>query len=289
MSLIFDLQSHSDHSDGALAPAEVVARAAQAGVQLLALTDHDSVGGVAEAINAGARHGVRVVAAAELSAVDGEHEDLHVLGYCIDHTDAGLLDALAGFREDRARRADRMSEALQELGFALEDGPLRSRRADGRPVGRPHLAQAVFDHSANALRLHAEGLAGDPSDVLVAYLTPGAPAYRARNTPTVSEAIDVIHAAGGVAVWAHPFWDLDEPAAVVATIERFAAEGLDGVEAFYVTHDRDQTLLLARECERRGLLTTGSADFHGPDHQRFDRFAAFELHGMQPRLGPIAD
>jgi 3',5'-nucleoside bisphosphate phosphatase len=127
------------------------------------------------------------------------------------------------------------------------------------------------------------------SQLLWAYLVPGAPAHRPRTTPTVAEAIAIIHAAGGVAVWAHPFWDVDDPAAVHATIDRFAALGLDGIEAFYPTHDAEQARLIARRCGELGLLTTGSADFHGPAHPLFNRFRAFELHGLQPRLGPIAE
>jgi 3',5'-nucleoside bisphosphate phosphatase len=98
----------------------------------------------------------------------------------------------------------------------------------------------------------------------------------------------VIHAAGGVAVWAHPYWDLDTDADVADAIERYAAMGIDGVEAFYVTHTEEQTRYAHDQCARRGLLTTGSADFHAPDHRLFSRFRAFELHGLEPNLGPIA-
>src|SRR6185295_2906464 len=104
----FDLQSHSTCSDGALAPRAVVAAAAAAGVELLALSDHDTVDGIDEALEAAAAHGLGLVPAAELSAIDGEREDLHVLGYGLDHRSDALLDALEGFRADRAARAHRM-------------------------------------------------------------------------------------------------------------------------------------------------------------------------------------
>jgi predicted metal-dependent phosphoesterase TrpH len=126
------------------------------------------------------------------------------------------------------------------------------------------------------------------SQLLEAYLIPGRPGYRRRETPTVAEAIELVHDSGGVAVWAHPFWDLDRDDEVLDTIERFAALGVDGVEAFYATHTREQTLLAVRRCAELGLLTTGSADFHGPDHPQFSAFRAFELHGCEPDLGPIA-
>jgi predicted metal-dependent phosphoesterase TrpH len=284
----FDLQSHSTYSDGTLAPAEVVARAAAAGVELLALSDHDTVDGVAEAIDA-ARDtgGIRVVPAAELSTIDGDHEDLHVLGYGVDHTDTTFLATLERFRTDRGARADRMADALEGCGLALDRTPLEARRAAGLPIGRPHLAQAAFDHPDNAARIAQEGLA-DFGQLLEAYLIPGAPAFRRRTTPTVAEAIEAIHAAGGVAIWAHPFWDVDAPEEVVDAIDRFAAQGLDGVEAFYITHTREETLLVAEACAQRDLLSTGSADFHGPDHPRFHAFRAFELHGLEPSLGPLA-
>jgi predicted metal-dependent phosphoesterase TrpH len=276
----FDLQSHSTCSDGALAPGAVVAAAADAGVQLLALTDHDTVDGVDEALEAGAARGLRVVPAIELSALDDDREDLHLLGYLVDHRAAGLLEALAELRADRAARGARMADALRDCGFELEV-PQRAS------IGRPHLAQAAFDHPANRMRLEREEIVNS-SQLLETYLIPGAPAYRRRTRPTVAEAIALVHAAGGVAVWAHPFWDVAAPSDVLDTIERFAALGLDGVEAFYPTHGAEQASLIAARCAERGLLTTGSADFHGPGHPIFSRFRAFELHGLEPRLGPIA-
>ncbi|MBA2350204.1 MAG: PHP domain-containing protein [Solirubrobacterales bacterium] len=283
----FDLQSHSLWSDGDLPPAEVVAAAAAAGVERLALTDHDAVDGVAEALRAGAQHGIAVVPGAEISALDGPHEDLHICAYLVDHTSKTFLATLREFREDRNVRGGRMLEALEECGFALERAAVDARAAEGSPVGRPHLARAVFDHPDNRARLEDEGLT-DAGQVLVAYLIPGTPGYRRRTRPTVQEAIDVIHAAGGLAVWAHPFWDVDSDDEVLDTVDRFAAMGIDGVECFYATHTEAQTRLVAGHCEQLGLLSTGSADFHGPEHRLFHAFRAFETYDLTPRLGPIA-
>jgi 3',5'-nucleoside bisphosphate phosphatase len=277
----FDLQSHSTYSDGALPPRAVVAAAADAGVELLALTDHDTVDGVDEAVQASAARGLRLVPAVELSAIDGDVEDLHVLGYLVDHRAVALLGPLAAFRADRAARAVRMAEALRDCGLQL-DLPQRET------IGRPHLAQAAFDHPANRMRLEREGIV-NASQLLEAYLVPGAPAFRRRTTPTVAEAIEVVHEAGGVAVWAHPFWDVDDTNAVVERIGRFAQLGLDGVEAFYPAHDALRARAIAQRCAELDLLTTGSADFHGPAHPLFNSFRAFDLHGLEPRLGPIAD
>jgi predicted metal-dependent phosphoesterase TrpH len=283
----FDLQCHSRHSDGELDPAEVVGLAAVAGVRTLALTDHDTVDGVAEALLAGEAHGVRVVSAVEISAVHSRREDLHVLGYGLDHSDERLAGELAGFREDRVRRAQAMTEALRDAGLTIDDDVLAARRRAGLPVGRPHLAGAVFSHPANAERLASEGL-GDFSAVLEAYLLPGRPGYRPRTMPTVVEAIQSIHAAGGIAVWAHPFWDVQDTDEVVELLRRFREWGLDGVEAFYVTHSAAQTRAVCEEAQALGLLRTGSSDFHGPGHRLFSRWRAFELYGCEPALGPIA-
>jgi predicted metal-dependent phosphoesterase TrpH len=144
----------------------------------------------------------------------------------------------------------------------------------------------VVGHPANAERLEREGLA-EPSRFLEAYLIEGKPAFAPRDAPSVPEAIELIHGAGGLAVWAHPFWDIPEPAAVLSAVDRFVASGLDGVEAFYVTHSQGQTELLARRCEELGLLSTGSSDFHGPGHRQFNRFGAFSTFGHEPVLGPI--
>lgn len=284
----FDLQSHSLHSDGALPAAEVVARAAQAGVELLALSDHDTVDGVDEAQRAARQHGIALTPAVEISSVQEEFEDLHVLGYGLDHTDRHLRDELARYRDDRLRRADRMADALQDHGFELDTAVIDERKRHGKPVGRPHLAQAAFDHPANAAKIAEHGF-GDFSDLLVAYLIPGTPAYRRRTFPSVEEAIALIHDAGGVAIWAHPFWDIEADPAVLASLERFRGWGMDGVEAFYVTHTREQTLLLDDHASEHGLLTTGSSDFHGPQHPNFATFLAHELHGRAANLGPIAN
>ena len=281
-----DLQSHSRHSDGDLTVPELVAAAAAAGVELLALSDHDTVDGVDEALEAAAAHGIRLLTATEISAVDGDYEDLHVLGYGIDQHDERLLERLYGARADREARADRMAALLGDAGYAVDDSVLSARRDAGKPVGRPHLAAAVLGHPDNAEQLAREGHA-DVTSFIRAYLIPGMPAYSGRTRPTVSEAIAWIHDAGGLAFWAHPFWDIAADADVLAALDRYQAAGLDGVECFYVTHDAHQTLLLARRAQELGLLRSASSDYHGPEHRLFSRFLAYERHGGSPELGRL--
>jgi 3',5'-nucleoside bisphosphate phosphatase len=286
----FDLQSHSTHSDGELAAADVVAAAAAAGVELLALSDHDTVSGVSEALAAGERLGLPVVPAVEISAIDhapAADRELHILGYRIDHAGPALTARLEEFLADREQRTLRMAAALGELGFDLDDSELTARRRAGKPIGRPHVAAAVLGAPGNAERLASEQI-GDIGALIRGYLIEGKPAYCLRETPTVEQAISAIHEAGGVAVWAHPFWDVSEPGEVLDTIDRFRAAGVDGVEAFYITHTTEQTALLAERARTLDLLSTGSADFHGPNNPQFNRFLAFDTHGLEPNLGPIA-
>jgi 3',5'-nucleoside bisphosphate phosphatase len=322
MTPAFDLQSHSTHSDGSLPAAEVVARAAGAGVKLLALTDHDTVAGVSEAVASGEHEGIRVLPAVEISSIDnpsasveesgrggrdqessrgpasaGEEaretdtqqaRELHILGYLIDHDDPCFEATLTEFLADRERRTLRMADALRGEGFELDDTAIAARVAAGQPIGRPHLAEAVLAAPANAGRLREEDI-DDVGSLIRGYLIEGRSAFRLRETPSVPEAVDAIHAAGGVAVWAHPFWDVDEPEEALAMVQRFRELGIDGIEAFYVTHTREQTELLATRCAELDLLSTGSSDFHGPENRLFSRFLAFETHGLQPNLGPLID
>lgn len=265
----------------------MVATAAAAGVKLLALSDHDTVAGVGEAKQAAAASGIGLVSATEISSLFAGQQDLHVLGYLIDEANPTLVRTLERSRSDREHRAEAMADALKELGFELDEASLARRVEQGKSIGRPHLAQAVVSQPANRARLEAAGLL-DPTAFLVEYLIEGRPAFRPRAAPSVEEAIELIHEAGGVAVWAHPFWDIDAAQGVLDAIDRFRGAGLDGVESFYVTHTEAQTRLLAQRCAELGLLSTGSSDFHGPQHHTFARFRAFDTYGLAPALGPLA-
>jgi 3',5'-nucleoside bisphosphate phosphatase len=282
----FDLQAHSLHSDGELPAAEVVARAAAAGVELFSLTDHDTIDGVREALDAGREHRLRVVSGVEITALRTDRDDLHLLGYAFDPADRGLAERLAAYRADRELRAERMVARLEEAGLALDRGEIDARRAAGKPIGRPHLAAAALAVEENGPRLRAADVDGI-GPFIEAYLVPGAPAWLPRLSPTVEEAILAVHDADGVAVWAHPFFELDDAKLVLAEVDRLRAAGLDGVECFYPTHTAEEVAALCDRCEALGLLRTGSSDFHGPHRPGADRFLAYDLHGRAPALGVL--
>ena len=266
MSLI-ELQSHSTHSDGQLAPWEVVAEAAKAGVTTLALSDHDSVAGVPEAEEAGRDLGVEIVPAVEMSCVHEYAEDLHICGYWVDLGE--IAPACERAQHERVTRAGEIVEKLRGEGFDLHLEDAVREAGDALSIGRPHIARAA-------------GATGDLGPFFEEYLVPGAKAFVPRRWPSAAEAIELIRGAGGVAVIAHPYWDISEPTEVDDLIRSL---GADGVEAYYPTHSEAQTRHLLELCDELGLAPTASSDFHGPTHKTFARFGAYETYGLgEPRV-----
>ena len=243
---IIDLHVHSTASDGSLAPEAVVRRALAAGLQTIALTDHDTVGGVPEAIAAGERHGVRVVGGCEFSAA-APWGEMHVLGYYLP-CDSPALDAfLERCRADRVRRARAMVERLQRLGVDLSfDNVLHESR--GGAVGRPHVARAIV----------REGGAIDLGDAFDRYLGRGRPAFVEKTLPAFNTIVELVHSVGGLVSIAH----LKERG-TRTFIERLKGEGLDAVETRHPSHDPDLRARLTDIVLKLGLLRTGGSDWHG--------------------------
>jgi predicted metal-dependent phosphoesterase TrpH len=240
-----DLHMHSTASDGAVAPADVVAAAQRAGLSAIALTDHDTVDGVAAAQAAGASLGVRVIAGVELSAVD-EGAEIHVLGLHLAHPEhmAAALDEL---KESRRERAKLIVERLNSLGIPVTLEAVYAA-ADGGAVGRPHIAKALV----------AGGWARDFRDAFDRWLGNGKPACIEKRTVTFEEAARLIHEAGGLAVYAHP-----GGAASRAELEDLASLGLDAVEVRHPSHTADEIVRLSALTNELGLVPSGGSDWHG--------------------------
>jgi predicted metal-dependent phosphoesterase TrpH len=251
-----------------LAPAGVVEKAAEAGVTTLALSDHDAVAGVPEAEGRARELGVELVPAVEMSCVHEYAEDLHVCGYWVDLE--AIAPACERAQDERRARAGEIVENLRREGFdlTLEDAIREAGGADS--IGRPHIARAA-------------GARGDLGPFFEEYLVPGAKAFVPRRWPTAEQAIELIRAAGGVAVVAHPYWDISEPAEVEDLIRSL---GADGVETFYPTHSREQTAHLLELCEELGLVPTASSDYHGPTHKTFSKFGDYETYGLGEPVVP---
>ncbi len=268
---VIDLQSHSTVSDGELPPGEVVAAAAEAGITTLALTDHDAIDGLAEADRVAREVGIALVPAAEMSCVHEAIDDLHMLGYWIEP--AAIAPACERAQGERRERAAEIVEKLRAAGFDLTLEDAIAEAGDADSIGRPHIAKA----------------AGATKDTMNAFfeewLVPnGGKAFVSRRWPSATEAVDLIHEAGGAAVLAHPFWDIEAPSEVADLIDDL---DLDGVEVFYPAHDREQTEFLFKLCNDLGLAPTGSSDFHGPSHKLFSRFGSYRTYELgEPELPP---
>jgi 3',5'-nucleoside bisphosphate phosphatase len=267
---VLDLQSHSTFSDGELPPAEVVEAAAKAGVTTLALTDHDGIDGVTEAAIAARIAGIALVPATEISCIHGRLDDMHMLGYWVDLQ--AITPALERAQGERITRAQEIVERLNAQGVPVLYEDAIAQAGDASSVGRPHIAKAAGVKPEEMSPFFEE------------WLIPGAKAFVPRRWPDAAEAIDTIHEAGGAAVLAHPFWDLDDPGEVAALVGELA---LDGIECFYPAHDRAQTKFLLDLCRERGLAATASSDFHGPNHKMFNSFCAYPTYDLGvPELPP---
>jgi len=249
-----DLHLHTAASDGRCTPAELVERAAEARLTVIAVTDHDTTGAVGAVQRFARERNIAAVSGIEITSMEAGR-DLHVLGYFFDPADAALGTFLGTQRRARVARVETIGERLAALGMPVDIGPLlaSAHRDPSRSIGRPQLARAMVD----------AGYVADTREAFDRWLGSGAPAFVARSGPTPEDTIAIIHAAGGLASLAHPGADDVTPAQISA----LAASGLDAIEVFHSDHDtvmRERYAALARDLR---LLMTGGSDFHGdPSH-----------------------
>ncbi|MBI3992586.1 MAG: PHP domain-containing protein [Candidatus Lambdaproteobacteria bacterium] len=249
-----DLHAHSSASDGALAPEALVALAAERAVGVLALTDHDTLVGVEAACRAGERLGLRVLPGIEISTYEGGI-GLHILGLGVTPDAPGLTDMIQRLGRARTARLGRILCKLRTAGVMLaEEDVLRECRAAAH-VGRAHIARAM-------VRL---GLARNFKAAFDEYLGVGRPAFEEIELLTPAAAIDIVHAAGGVASLAHPTTARLDPADFEILLSRLAASGLDGLEVDTPAHTRTRKRYFRQIAATLGLLETGGSDFHEPD------------------------
>lgn len=247
-----DLHTHSSHSDGTEEPAVVVASAAAAGLDVIALTDHDVTTGWAEADAAGSRHGVSVVPGIEVSC-SARGITVHLLAYFPDPTNRELAAELDHARTSRESRLERMTELIEAAGYPVSYADVVAQARPGATVGRPHLADALV----------AAGAFPDRAAVFADVLSRDSPYYVSYYAPDPVDAVALVVAAGGVPVMAHPFAASRGRVVSDRVIEAMADAGLAGLEAHHRDHDaaaRDHAVMLAG---RLGLVVTGSSDYHG--------------------------
>ncbi len=249
---LIDLHTHTIASDGSYAPAELVRMAAEAGLAAVAITDHDTVAGNAEAVEAGPACGVEVVPGVEISVNHGG-PSYHMLGYFIDYEHEPLLsnlEAIRGFRDDRN---EKIVAKLNEFGMPVTLEEIEAE-ARGESVGRPHVAAVLL----------RKGYVADNQEAFDCYLAKGKPAYIDRDRLSAAGGIDLIRGAGGVAVFAHPgIYKWDDPDDLRRTVAELTGMGIVGLEAFYSDHTPEDEQRITALADEFGLVVTGGSDFHG--------------------------
>ena len=242
-----DLHTHTTHSDGTLTPADLVREAVARGLGAIAVTDHDTVAGIAGA-TAAAGDEIEVVPGVELSSSAAGRE-LHLLGYFVDTRHPAFLDRLRELASGRDERIARIVARLSELGLPISLDRVRELAGTGS-IGRPHVARVMIE----------SGHVGSVGEAFDRYIGMGQSAFvpRARFTP--EEAIALVRLASGVPVLAHP-WTTGDPEGVV---ERLLPAGLLGIEVDYGEYDHERREGLRAIAGRHGLIATGGSDYHGP-------------------------
>ena len=243
-----DLHIHTSASDGRFSPAEIVSRSAAAGLAVIAITDHDTVDGIAPALQAARTFpSLRVIPGVEIST-DIPAGQAHILGYFVDYTDHELQIALEKMRNSRWERARKMVARLEDLGCRIEWERVREI-AGAASVGRPHIAQALMEKD------YVESF----KDAFTRYISQDGPAYVERDKMTPVQAAELILQAKGLPVLAHPL-TVPDPEAMVIELK---AAGLTGIEVYYKDYSRDDINRLLRLSDRYGLVNTGGTDYHG--------------------------
>lgn len=247
-----DLHTHTLHSDGTLSPADLVRQAKKAGLDAIAITDHDTVAGLPEAEKEGRRHGMEIIPGVELTAVpprkSGGESEMHILGYFIDPEDFHLQKALAGFRGERSRRLDLVLKRLAGLGLPLERSQVEAH-AKGEAVGRPHIARALVEAG------HVKTF----DQAFDRYLQSGRAAYVPKIGPSPAECVALIRRAGGVASVAHPRFG---GPSTREEWDALVAAGLGGIEARHSEQSAAEGKRYDRLARELGLVATGGSDFH---------------------------
>lgn len=248
-----DLHTHTTVSDGTDTPAELLAKAASIGLDVIAVTDHDTFDHLDSAVAAARVHGIEFLSGMEMSCeVDGA--SVHLLAYGMDPSDSALVAELERIRAGRGDRLPRILALLDQLGVPVTREEVLIQVGEAPSIGRPHIADALVQR----------GHVRDRQEAFERFLADGGPAYVGRYHPDVRTGIELIHAAGGVAVIAHP-WGRSSQAVLSADVltELVREHGLDGFEVDHGDHDETERAELRRLADRLGALGTGSSDHHG--------------------------
>lgn len=278
-----DLHTHSNVSDGTDTPSALVRRAAEVGLDVVALTDHDTFAGLDEAVATGTEVGVQVVRGVEISAQHAG-DSVHLLGYGLDESDPALNAELDRVRRGRTDRLGPVLDKLAALGLPLSRDDVLAQVGDSPSVGRPHIADAMI----------AAGYVATRTEAFDRYLADGGPAHVPRYAIAVEDALALVHGAGGLVVLAHPWGRGRREQLSPDYLGRLVTEhGLDGIEVDHEDHDRSTRDELRALAERLGVIVTGSSDYHGTgktDHELgCHTTAESQWRRLEQRIGHRAD
>lgn len=279
MTNLIDLHSHSTASDGTFSPTQLVALAAEKQLTALALTDHDTLSGLDEFLAAGEEFpGVRTIPGVEISVRLERDNEAHIVGLFIDHRSPDFNAFLSEIRTNRNQRNEDMLHRLNSLGYVVNMDELLAL-SPGESVGRPAVAALLIQ----------KGYFDTMGDVFDACLRRGMPGYVPRVLPTPEACIHQIHAAGGVAIWAHPVYRRkNERTYVRVTLENFQHYRLDGIETYYTVFTESQHRMLCEFAERYHLVQSGGSDFHGGNQPRVSLGSGFgDLQVPESLLAPL--
>jgi len=272
---IGDLHMHTSYSDGFFSPEEVVYKAKNCNLSTIAVTDHDTVNGIDEAVATGAKHNINVIPGIELSAMCGERE-VHILGYFINHKDSELNEYLKFFRAQRVKRAREMVRRLNNLKIPVAfDSILQN--AEGCSIGRPHIATAVLE--TGSVKSYLE--------VFHKYIGFGCPAYVEKYRLEVKDAITMISKAGGLSFLAHP--ESSRNTANDTVLFEIIKAGIDGIETIHPSLNKQKSLYYRGIAQEYYLLESGGSDFHGGKRDDEDNIGRYgipleHVNAMQQRL-----
>ncbi|WP_456434459.1 PHP domain-containing protein [Thermosulfuriphilus sp.] len=248
---IVDLHTHSTASDGTLSPGALISMAKDIGLAALALTDHDTINGLAEAEESARRLGIEFIPGVELSALY-ERGTLHILGYFLDYNSSSLITRLRKLQQARAERNPKIIQKLQALGIDITMEEVEAIASS--QIGRPHIARLLVE----------KRVCRDINEAFDRFLKAGAAAYVPKERLSAPEAIELIHQARGLAVLAHPITlNISRPEALKAFVKGLVKAGLDGIESYYSDHDEAFVGLCQEIAEAFDLVETGGTDFHG--------------------------
>ncbi|HMS64001.1 MAG TPA: PHP domain-containing protein [Ignavibacteria bacterium] len=268
-----DLHTHTKYSDGNFSPHQLIDLAVKCGLSVISITDHDNVNGLTEARDYGKKKGIQVIPGVEISA-DLNGQEIHILGYFVDHENTKFREFLASLRQNRIVRNEKIVKKLNDLGSTIQFESIMGKVGSDTSIGRPHIAMELND----------EGFVKNYYEAFIKYIGDGKPAFIKKPNPSSADVIKVINEVGGLSFIAHPGKTVRNEILI-----ELINNGLDGIEVIHPSHSRDDIKYFSSVAAEHFLLTSGGSDFHGGiknDQKNFGNFyvSMNEIINMKRRL-----